>query len=68
MWSQTLDPNGRYMEPDGFPLTVLSISFVFLALSVLAVGLRSYIRLSKHIFGIDDAFLAGGAVSHERVT
>ncbi|OAG02808.1 uncharacterized protein CC84DRAFT_1098035 [Paraphaeosphaeria sporulosa] len=62
MWSETLDPNGRYMEPDGFPLTVLAISFVFLALSVLAVGLRSYIRLSRHMFGIDDAFLAAGAV------
>lgn len=56
------------MEPDGFPLIVLSISFVFLALSMLTVGLRSYIRLSKNMFGIDDACLAAGAVSHSRAT
>ncbi|KAF2438308.1 hypothetical protein P171DRAFT_490977 [Karstenula rhodostoma CBS 690.94] len=62
MWSETVDPNGRFMQPNGFPLTVLTISFVFLALSLLTVGLRLYIRLSKRMFGIDDAFLAAGGV------
>lgn len=63
MWSETIDPNARAIRPQGFPLTVLILSFVFLALSLLAVGLRTYIRVSKRIFGIDDACLSAGAVS-----
>ncbi|CAI6336111.1 unnamed protein product [Periconia digitata] len=62
MWSETVDPNARAIKPEGFALTVLILSFVFLGISLLAVGLRSWIRLSKRIFGIDDAFLATGTV------
>ena len=50
------------MAPEGLPLAIIVISFIFLGLSLVAVGLRTYIRLKKQTFGLDDAFMAIGTV------
>jgi hypothetical protein len=63
MWSTTVDPNAKTIQLDGFPLVVVTLSCAFLALSIVAVSLRVYIRLVKGTFGVDDSFMAAGTVS-----
>lgn len=60
--SSDTDPSARLMSPEGLPLAIIVISFIFLGLSLVAVGLRTYIRLKKQTFGLDDAFMAIGTV------
>ena len=62
MENPNVDPNARIIAPDGFPLAIIIISCVFLGFSIFAVSLRTYVRLAKGTFGLDDAFMAGGAV------
>lgn len=63
--SKDIDPSARLITPEGLPLAIIIISFVFLALSLVAVSLRTYIRLKKRTFGLDDAFMAIGTVRLE---
>lgn len=63
--SKDIDPSGRLITPEGLPLAIIIISFIFLALSLVAVSLRTYIRLKKRTFGLDDAFMAIGTVRLE---
>lgn len=58
-----VDPNARLIQPDGFPLAILTISCVFLGLSILTVSLRTYTRIARGIFGLDDGFVLAGTVS-----
>lgn len=58
----SVDPAARTITPDGLPLTIIVISSVFLVLSIVSVSLRTYIRYVKGTFGLDDAFMASGAV------
>ncbi|KAF2626840.1 hypothetical protein BU25DRAFT_411368 [Macroventuria anomochaeta] len=67
MEGASVDPDARIIAPDGLPLTIIIISGVFLGLSVLAVSLRTYVRLAKGTFGLDDAFMASGAVVYTAV-
>jgi hypothetical protein len=62
MENSNVDPDARIIAPDGLPLTIIIVSCVFLGLSVLAVSLRTYVRLAKDTFGLDDAFMASGVV------
>lgn len=57
-----VDPDARIIAPDGLPLSIIIISCVFLGLSILSVALRTYVRLTKGTFGLDDAFMASGCV------
>ena len=68
MENPNVDPDARIITPDGLPLTIIIISCVFLGLSILAVSLRTYVRLAKGTFGADDAFMATGAVRSVRCT
>jgi hypothetical protein len=58
----TIDPSARLISPDGLPLAIIAISCIFLGLSLIAVSMRSYIRFTKGIFALDDAFMAIGTV------
>lgn len=60
--SKGVDPSARLILPSGLPLAIIIISYIFLALSLVAVSLRTYIRLKKRTFGLDDAFMAIGTV------
>jgi hypothetical protein len=57
-----VDPSARLLTPEGLPLAIIAISCIFLGLSLLAVSLRTYIRFTKGIFGLDDAFMLIGTV------
>jgi hypothetical protein len=57
-----VDPAARTVIPDGLPLAILVLSSVLLGLSISAVSLRSYIRLVKGTFGLDDTFMVAGCV------
>ena len=61
--STAVDPTARTIPLDGLPLAILTISCVFLGLSIIAVSLRTYARLASNIFGFDDAFIILGTVS-----
>ncbi|KAF3001295.1 hypothetical protein E8E13_004815 [Curvularia kusanoi] len=61
-WSLEIDPNARIIALDGFPLTIVIISCIFLAVSIVSVSLRTYVRLAKGTFGLDDAFVGAGTV------
>lgn len=64
MDNPNVDPAARIIAPDGLPLTIIVISSVFLGLSIIAVSLRTYVRLAKGTFGLDDAFVGAGTVRH----
>lgn len=57
-----VDPDARIIAPDGLPLSIIIISCIFLGLSIVSVCLRTYVRLAKGTFGLDDAFMASGSV------
>ncbi|KAF9699838.1 hypothetical protein EKO04_002336 [Ascochyta lentis] len=63
----SVDPDARIIAPDGLPLTIIIISCIFLGLSIVSVCLRTYVRLVKGTFGLDDAFMASGAVIYTAV-
>jgi hypothetical protein len=58
-----VDPTIRSIKPDGLPLAILVLSCVFLGLSIMAVSARTYIRIAKGAFGLDDKFMVAGCVS-----
>jgi hypothetical protein len=58
-----VDPNLRTITPDGLPLAILVLSTIFLGLSIITVSLRTYIRIIKGAFGLDDYFMVAGCVS-----
>jgi hypothetical protein len=58
-----VDPTLRSIKPDGLPLAILVLSCVFLGLSIITVSLRTYIRIAKGAFGLDDKFMVLGCVS-----
>ncbi|KAF9697967.1 hypothetical protein EKO04_004225 [Ascochyta lentis] len=60
--SNDVDPSARLMTPDGLPLAVIVISVIFLGLSLVTVSLRTYIRLKKRTYGLDDAFMTIGTI------
>jgi hypothetical protein len=57
-----VDPSLRLITPDGLPLAIIIISCIFLGVSLVTVSLRTYIRLKKRTFGVDDAFMVVGTV------
>lgn len=58
-----VDPTLRTITPDGLPLAILVLSTIFLGLSIITVSLRTYIRVVKGAFGLDDGFMCAGCVS-----
>ena len=62
MPSNGVDPSARLMAPHGLPLAIIIISSIFLFISNVAVSLRTFIRIKKGTFAIDDAFMAFGTV------
>lgn len=61
--STIVDPDARLIQPDGLPLAILLTSSVFLGLSIITVTLRTFTRLARGVFGLDDAFIIVGTVS-----
>ena len=59
-----VDPSARLIAPDGLPLAIIVISSIFFALSIVTVALRTYIRIKKRIFGLEDAFMVVGTVCY----
>ncbi|KAF1849264.1 cytochrome P450 [Cucurbitaria berberidis CBS 394.84] len=66
--STTVNPNERIIPLDGLPLAILAISCVFWVLSVITVSMRAYTRISKAIFGLDDAFMVAGTIVYTAAT
>lgn len=52
----------RFLRPTGLALAIFVVSILCLAASVVSVGLRTYLRLLEHVFGIDDALIIAGLV------
>ncbi|KAI4714358.1 hypothetical protein J4E89_000037 [Alternaria sp. Ai002NY15] len=63
-----VDPSARLIAPDGLPLAIIVISSIFFALSIVTVALRTYIRIKKRIFGLEDAFMVVGTIAYIPVT
>lgn len=57
-----VDPSARLITPDGLPLAIIAISSIFFMLSVVTVALRTFIRIKKRIFGLEDTFMVIGTV------
>lgn len=57
-----VDPSARLIAPDGLPLAIIVISSIFFALSIVTVALRTFIRIKRRIFGLEDAFMVVGTV------
>ncbi|KAJ8111310.1 hypothetical protein OPT61_g6065 [Boeremia exigua] len=68
MENPNVDPDARIIAPDGFALTIIITSCVFLGLSIIAVALRTYVRITKGTFGVDDALMASSVVIYTGVT
>lgn len=62
MENPNVDPKARIVAPDGLPLAIIIASSVFLGLSIIAVALRTYVRLAKGTFGLDDAVMGVAVV------
>jgi len=58
----TVDPSITSMRLNGLPLAIFVLSTIFWILSIITVGLRTYARVWKHIFGLDDIFIVAGTV------
>lgn len=63
MASAVAQPSDRIIPLDGLPQAILAISCVFLGLSICTVALRTYTRIKRATFGLDDAFVVIGTVS-----
>jgi hypothetical protein len=63
MASNNVDPSARLIALDGLPLAIVVISLIFFVASIVTVSLRTYIRLKKGIFGLEDTFMVIGTVS-----
>ena len=62
--SAEADPVGEYSRLDGLTTAIMVISCAFLGLSLIAISLRTYVRLSRSLFRLDDGFMIAGAVSY----
>ena len=62
--SAEADPVGEYSRLDGLTTAIMVISCTFLGLSLIAISLRTYVRLSRSLFRLDDGFMIAGAVSY----
>ncbi|KAL5118193.1 hypothetical protein ACEQ8H_003865 [Pleosporales sp. CAS-2024a] len=60
----TVDPTATFIKPNGLPLAILVLSVIFLALSIITVSLRSYIRVVKGAFGLDDWCMVVGCIAY----
>lgn len=61
--ADSVDPNARYVAPEGVALAIFIVSPTFLALSYLTVVTRAYVRITEKAFNIDDMLLIAGLVS-----
>ncbi|KAJ4379593.1 hypothetical protein N0V86_004774 [Didymella sp. IMI 355093] len=68
MASTDVDPSARLITPTGLPLAIIVISVIFFAASIITVSLRTYIRLKKRIFGLEDFFMVVGTIAYIPVT
>ncbi|KAI3399779.1 hypothetical protein diail_5575 [Diaporthe ilicicola] len=50
----------RTISLSGLSLAIFAVSIVCLALSLVSVGLRTYIRLFDNVFGLDDGLILAG--------
>ena len=62
--SAEADLEGEYSRLDGLTTTIMVISCTFLGVSLIAISLRTYVRLSRNLFRLDDGFMIAGAVSY----
>lgn len=60
--SNGVDPTARLIAPNGLPLAVIVLSSIFLFLSLVAVGLRTFVRIRKGTYALDDFFMTVGTV------
>ncbi|KAI8933401.1 hypothetical protein NX059_010016 [Plenodomus lindquistii] len=63
-----IDLSETIIAPDGLPLAILIISSVFWIFSAITVSLRTYTRLVKETFGLDDAFIIAGTIVYTVAT
>ncbi|KAH8196424.1 hypothetical protein TruAng_009411 [Truncatella angustata] len=54
------DANARSVPLEGFPLAIILISLAFLFFAIFSVAVRTYIRLTDKVFGLDDALMLAG--------
>ncbi|OAG22249.1 hypothetical protein CC77DRAFT_793325 [Alternaria alternata] len=59
--SAEADLEGEYSRLDGLTTAIMVISCTFLGLSLIAISLRTYVRLSRSLFRLDDGFMIAGA-------
>ncbi|KAF1358600.1 hypothetical protein EJ07DRAFT_166838 [Lizonia empirigonia] len=60
--SNKIDSSARLMAPTGLPLAIIIIASISLGLSLVTVSMRTYIRLRRGIFSLDDAFMTIGTI------
>lgn len=61
----TVDPNQRFVSPlQGTGLSLFVVSIVGGVSSLIVVGLRTYHRLQRRNFSLDDGLMLGGLVSN----
>lgn len=59
----TVDPNQRFVNPlEGTGLSLFVVSIVGGVVSLVVVGLRTFVRLQARNFGLDDGVMLGGLV------
>ncbi|KAF1916849.1 hypothetical protein BDU57DRAFT_595411 [Ampelomyces quisqualis] len=63
-----VDPSLKTITPDGLPLAIIVLSTIFLGLSIITVSLRTYIRIKKGTFGLDDCFMVAGCAAYTIAT
>lgn len=62
-----VDPNKRVVDPmEGTALSLFVVSIVGGVVSLIVVGLRTFIRLRSRSFGWDDGLMVAGLVSKEQ--
>lgn len=57
-----VEDDARTVTLSGLSLAIFVVSLVCLGLSLLSVGLRTYIRIFDNVFGLDDGLILAGAV------
>ncbi|POS71963.1 hypothetical protein DHEL01_v209642 [Diaporthe helianthi] len=57
-----VEDNARTVALNGLSLTIFIVSLVCLCLSLLSVGLRTYIRVFDNVFGLDDGLILAGII------
>jgi hypothetical protein len=59
----TVDPSAQNVETlQGLGLTIVVTSIACCIISMIIVGLRSFVRLHEKVFGWDDALMVAGLV------